>query len=799
MSEEEALYLKVFGNNKNKVISKKISLPLYLDNEYIGLAWVTLENKNGKDKLFANKMDFATVLQSVLKEETYQEYLEKIQKLNKDEIEIEKITCCGISYTYDEQALAIYIHTFPSVRKKKTIVFRKFNKLITKDSVFSSDISGVVNLYFNQAFRNNKEHNSFFFEPLRIQINPFINLYGYVIENKFHANYYKHTHEFANKDFEIKRDSTVLSKVIQDKNMKLSLGDIQSQKAQFNSSNSILGMSIEKKKSQYNFNKRETTRVGQTTLFLENDSKVELYVNGVKKSTLRLKAGTHDLVDFAMETGLNNIEIKIEDIYGKVSYIQYSDFFYGQLLKEGESEYGISLGVLSQTQDESIEYFNDILFGSSYYKQGFSDFTLSLSLQKSNTSYVSFGGKILFPTSYGLWEYSQNLTSFNHLKGDRKELGYAFTYKKLSFDFSSKLTSSDYINFSSKITPLKKSSNIRAALGYKWKRANHSLSFSRIKTTSSLLNQYGYSLSYPLSKRISSQLRLTHKDYLIGENEDNTSLYLSFTWRPKSNQYRLQNTNTVDNNEQKYAVSLNGKMPFKSDYINSNYGLSAQKSKEYSSYSSSLSYNNQSFLSSLSLDVDKNEEYYQKNGRVSFSTGFAFINNRVAQTIPITGNFIYVDNISDIKQPLSLYGFDSQQQSSVHSFPAFSIKKLRVNEKNLPFNLQLTKNEFNIVSAYKAGIYIPLKIQKRVILRMYLKDKEIKSIGARPITIINDKTKETFETFSNKQGRVVYSDAILNESYTIKTDEHIYKMDLSKLHDKSKRLYSFKRLLPYKQ
>lgn len=394
LSEEEALYLKVFGN-KVKPTSSKVSIPIYLDDEYIGLALITIQNKNGKDTLLTQKYHFLPILQDILKQDTFEQYKQSIEKLNGNEVEIKEIICCGVSYKYDESKLAIYVYTDANVRKKQTIYFKKFNKFVSKNAVKSASFSGAINMYLNQSFENKNNDTNIEFNPLRLKFNSFSNVYGYVVENKFHLNYYDHTNE--DQDLELRREETSVSTIWQDQNIKFSLGDVLSQKTEFISSTSTLGIALEKKKSKYHFNKRETTRIGQTTLFLENDSKVELYVNDIKRNSLNLKAGTHDLVDFSMDTGLNNVRIKIEDIYGKVSFIEYTDFFYGNVLKSGENEYGFSLGVPSQVHGGIVRYLDDIWFSSAYFKQGFEHLTLSITAQKSNTTYLLFGGKVLFP------------------------------------------------------------------------------------------------------------------------------------------------------------------------------------------------------------------------------------------------------------------------------------------------------------------------------------------------------------------------------------------------------------------
>lgn len=322
------------------------------------------------------------------------------------------------------------------------------------------------------------------------------------------------------------------------------------------------------------------------------------------------------------------------------------------------------------------------------------------------------------------------------------------------------------------------------------------MNFSRVDNSESLLHQYSYNLSYPIYKGLGLQFRLTRKEYLSGNSSNDNTFFLGLTWSSKSNKHHLRSSVTSNKNSTRSYVSLRGKVPKLSDEGSSNYALSVQDDENSIEYSSSLSYNTNAFTSSISYDREKDNNATSESGRITYSTALAFVNTHMTQTLPISNSFLFIDNKAKLDKPLGLYGFSSKKARSVHGFPSFSIRQTKVNQTDLPFNLRLKQSEFNIVSAYKAGIYVPLEVYKRVILRLYLKDDEAKSVGRQTVSIIRDSTQEVVETFSNKKGRVAFSDAIMAESYTVKTNGYTYKIDLAKLKNKSKRLYNFKNLMP---
>lgn len=119
---------------------------------------------------------------------------------------------------------------------------------------------------------------------------------------------------------------------------------------------------------------------GGTQPFVLNESaEVEIYINDVYVSELRLPPGRYRLDDLPLVAGANDIRIEIRYQSGETDTVVYSQFFNTRLLREGFSDFGIYAGLLSFIQDDDFEYDSDQEVLSGYYEYGLTD-TITLGL-----------------------------------------------------------------------------------------------------------------------------------------------------------------------------------------------------------------------------------------------------------------------------------------------------------------------------------------------------------------------------------------------------------------------------------
>lgn len=114
------------------------------------------------------------------------------------------------------------------------------------------------------------------------------------------------------------------------------------------------------------------TRLGGRQIFLDNNSTVDVLINGVKFESLQLDAGTYDLSDLPIQQGSNDIRLLVRDSFGQQRVIDYNFFFEPLTLPAGEEEYSLGFGVLSDTFGFEPRYGKDIA-ASGYYRKALSE------------------------------------------------------------------------------------------------------------------------------------------------------------------------------------------------------------------------------------------------------------------------------------------------------------------------------------------------------------------------------------------------------------------------------------------
>ncbi|MEL7445023.1 MAG: hypothetical protein AAGK02_04335 [Pseudomonadota bacterium] len=124
-------------------------------------------------------------------------------------------------------------------------------------------------------------------------------------------------------------------------------------------------------------------RLGAGEIFLDNNSTVDVVINGDLYQTLELDAGTYDLASLPVQLGSNDVELQIRDSGGREQSISL-DYFYQPLdLVAGEEEYSFALGMIARDLAFEPEYTDDPAFVGLYRKALSDDVILGGALQIS--------------------------------------------------------------------------------------------------------------------------------------------------------------------------------------------------------------------------------------------------------------------------------------------------------------------------------------------------------------------------------------------------------------------------------
>jgi outer membrane usher protein len=202
---------------------------------------------------------------------------------------------------------------------------------------------------------------------------------------------------------EFTRTPTLLFKDNWDKALRYSAGDLDLEPASLQGAPGLLGFAIQKRYDliRPTDNVRQT---GQRSLFLETPSTVEVYVNGVPVRTFRASAGPLELADIPFASGANQVELVIEDEFGRVREERFNAFSDVDLLSRGVTEYEFGVGVIRDPVTSGITYTDDFA-ATGRAAMGLRDnLTLNGQAQASERVQV-LGGGAAFRTAAGLFAF----------------------------------------------------------------------------------------------------------------------------------------------------------------------------------------------------------------------------------------------------------------------------------------------------------------------------------------------------------------------------------------------------------
>ncbi|MFV8408663.1 fimbria/pilus outer membrane usher protein [Vibrio owensii] len=116
---------------------------------------------------------------------------------------------------------------------------------------------------------------------------------------------------------------------------------------------------------------------GTQPLVLNESADVEIYINDIFLTEIRLPPGRYTLDDLPLVSGTNDVRLDISYQSGRTDTIVYSQFFNSRLLREGISDFGFYSGLASTIDDNNFKYDDEQWITSGYYDYGISD-TLTL-------------------------------------------------------------------------------------------------------------------------------------------------------------------------------------------------------------------------------------------------------------------------------------------------------------------------------------------------------------------------------------------------------------------------------------
>lgn len=158
-------------------------------------------------------------------------------------------------------------------------------------------------------------------------------------------------------------------------------GDIFSSSKGLLSAPSLLGIGVERQSRLFDPSRNIRTENFES-FALNNQSQVDVLINGVTVRRLNLAPGSYRLSDFPFVAGANNVQIVATDSFGRRDVADFSRYYDFALLGRGLDEFSFAVGLLANQSSLGREYDFKRPVGNFFYRRGLTDsFTLGGGMQ----------------------------------------------------------------------------------------------------------------------------------------------------------------------------------------------------------------------------------------------------------------------------------------------------------------------------------------------------------------------------------------------------------------------------------
>jgi outer membrane usher protein FimD/PapC len=165
-------------------------------------------------------------------------------------------------------------------------------------------------------------------------------------------------------------------------------------------------------------------------------SELEVYVDGQRVRTERLRPGEFELRDILAYGGAHNVQLLVRDAFGRVQTLNYSFYFSDQPLGQGLHEYSYNAGAIRRNYGLRSNDYGPAAF-SAFHRYGFSN-ALTLGFRAEGTGKLLNGGPLATVVlgSFGVAGLAAAASSIGDQRGAAALASYNFQVRDWAFGAS---------------------------------------------------------------------------------------------------------------------------------------------------------------------------------------------------------------------------------------------------------------------------------------------------------------------------------------------------------------------------
>ena len=530
--------------------------------------------------------------------------------------------------------------------------------------------------------------------------------------------------------------------------LRFEFGDVEALGTDFQSPGETLGISIERSSAKLAPGSITSPTAG-SAFKLDRPSDVDVIINGIAVKHLHLEAGPYDLADIPLQSGANDIILKITDDTGVTHSQSFTAFFDGALLAVGESQWAVTGGVPSFTANDERVYRSGIVTGAGHYRRGLTN-TLTGEVQMQADSeggeagsriltalplgFASLGGAVSLSksgTGFGAraaWTLANTKLLMRSSKTGRESVGLSADFRSATFREPGQYlaTAGDVIypqydyswrfdgTYSAPITE-----TISANLSGHYTIANPAAVAQPYTFTG---NRYGLDLtvSSPLTDTMSGSLSGGYSnDAQLSTSSDAGEWHAGFHVNMRADEH-TQVAASADTRSRTADLSATTERRFGADQWSGTVDVSDNTGDDNGALAAGVGYSGNRLEARLSQRSGfngisaGNPALARGSQRTSLHVGsaIAFADGHVAFGAPIRGNgfAIVYPHKSIAGKRITVGDPDNPRASSdafgpalVRDLPAYSPASLAVDVADLPVGYSLGQGAFDLMPPLRAG------------------------------------------------------------------------------------------------
>ena len=173
-------------------------------------------------------------------------------------------------------------------------------------------------------------------------------------------------------------------------------------------------------------------------------SDLEVYLDGQRIRSEKLKPGEFELRDLVAYGGARNVQLVLRDAFGRVQEFSYSLYFSDQPLQQGLHEYSYNLGALRRDYGLASNHYGPLAY-TLFHRYGVSD-ALTLGLRAEGTKDLFNAGPVATVVlgSAGVVNLALSGSSLDGHRGAAGSVGYNYQSRNWSLGFSLRRDWGDY-------------------------------------------------------------------------------------------------------------------------------------------------------------------------------------------------------------------------------------------------------------------------------------------------------------------------------------------------------------------